>query len=228
MNREQSISVAVDAIVFGYANNVLNVLLVKQKYGMLKDSWVLVGGFVKDEETLTEAVYRELKEETGIKVDYLEQLYTFGDDIHRDPRKRVISVAYFALVNSTKLKPIADTDAAEAKWFPIDEVPPLGFDHHAILEKAVLRLRNKLSYQPIGFDLLPKQFLFSDLEQLYITILGKEIDRRNFRKKLLSFGILEETDQIVKKNAGRPAKLFQFNKKKYQQLQDKGIIFEIN
>jgi 8-oxo-dGTP diphosphatase len=228
MNREQSISIAVDAIVFGYTNNVLNVLLVRQKYGMLKDSWVLVGGFVKDSETLTEAVYRELNEETGINVDYLEQLYTFGDDIYRDPRKRVISVAYFALVNSTKLKPIADTDAAEAKWFAIDEIPPLGFDHHEILEKALVRLRSKLNYQPIGFDLLPKQFLFSDLEQLYITILGKEIDRRNFRKKLMSFGFLEETNLIVKKNAGRPAKLFQFNKKKYQQLQEKGIVFEIN
>lgn len=227
MRKEQTISLAVDAIIFGYTNNELHVLLVKQKYGMMKDAWVLVGGFVEDSESLTEAVNRELKEETGIKVTYLEQLYTFGDDINRDPRRRVVSVAYFGLVNSTKLKPIADTDAAEAKWYTIDTVPKLGYDHNIILDKAVERLRNKLTYQPIGFDLLPKQFLFSDLEQLYTSILGKEIDRRNFRKKILSFGILEETEIVVRKNAGRPAKLFQFNKLKYNKLRNKGFVFEI-
>ncbi|TDR25913.1 NUDIX hydrolase [Flavobacterium cheniae] len=227
MNINQNIKVAVDAIVFGYSENQLNVLLIKQKYGVLKNKWALVGGFVKDNETLFEAVNRELQEETGITVNYLEQLFTFGDDIQRDPRGRVISVAYFALVNSTKFNVRADSDAEEAQWFSIAALPDLAFDHKLILETALKRLQNKLTYQPIGFDLLPKEFLFSDLENLYCTLLNKEIDRRNFRKKILSFGIIEETDKFGSKKNGRPAKLFKFNKLKYNKLTKEGFVFDI-
>ncbi|MEL1247669.1 NUDIX hydrolase [Flavobacterium helocola] len=227
MNINQNIKVAVDAIVFGYSENQLNVLLIKQKYGVLKNKWALVGGFVKDNETLFEAVNRELQEETGITVNYLEQLFTFGDDIQRDPRGRVISVAYFALVNSTKFNVRADSDAEEAQWFSIAALPDLAFDHKLILETALKRLQNKLTYQPIGFDLLPKEFLFSDLENLYCTLLNKEIDRRNFRKKILSFGIIEETDKFGSKKNGRPAKLFKFKKLKYNKLTKEGFVFDI-
>lgn len=227
MNINQNIKVAVDAIVFGYSDNQLNVLLIKQKYGTLKNKWALVGGFVKDNETLFEAVNRELQEETGIAVNYLEQLFTFGDNIQRDPRGRVISVAYFALVNSTKFNVKADSDAEEAQWFSIAALPDLAFDHKLILETALKRLQNKLTYQPIGFDLLPKEFLFSDLENLYCTLLNKEIDRRNFRKKILSFGIIEETDKFSSKKNGRPAKLFKFNKLKYNKLTKEGFVFDI-
>lgn len=228
MEISQHIKIAVDAIVFGYADNKLHVLLIKQKFGQLKNQWALVGGFVKDDEGLLDAVTRELNEETGVKVNYLEQLYTFGDDINRDPRFRVVSVSYFALVNSNKLKPQADSDADEARWFPINEIPKLAFDHQAIFETALKRLQSKLTYQPIGFDLLPKEFLFSDLEHLYTAILGKEIDRRNFRKKILSFEILEETVELRTKSKGRPAKLFKFNKLKYNKLLKEGFHFEIN
>ncbi len=228
MELEQHIKIAVDAIVFGYTENSLNVLLIKQKYGILKNQWALVGGFVQDNETLNNAVNRELQEEAGIKVNYLEQLFTFGDKLDRDPRFRVISVAYFALVNSSKLILKANTDAEDAKWFPIKELPPLAFDHEEILQTAHQRLKNKLTYQPIGFDLLPKEFLFSDLENLYCTILEKEIDRRNFRKKILSFGIIEETEKFSPKKSGRPAKLFKFNKLKYNKLTNEGFLFEIN
>lgn len=228
MKINQSIKIAVDAIVFGYADNKLNVLLIKQKYGELKNQWALVGGFVKDNETLNDAVNRELQEETGIKVNYLEQLFTFGDKVERDPRFRVISVAYFALVNSTKLVLQADSDAEDAKWFSINELPNLAFDHKEILETAQSRLQSKLTYQPIGFDLLPKEFLFSELENLYCTILEKEIDRRNFRKKILSFGIVEETEKFGNKIKGRPAKLYKFNKLKYNKLVKDGFLFEIN
>lgn len=228
MKLEQNIKIAVDAIVFGYADNNLNVLLIKQKFGELKNQWALVGGFVKDNETLKDAVNRELKEEAGIKVNYLEQLYTFGDNVERDPRFRVVSVAYFALVNSTKLVLTADSDAEEARWFPITDLPKLAFDHKEIIQSASLRLKNKLTYQPIGFDLLPQEFLFSDLENLYCTILEKEIDRRNFRKKILSYGIIEETEKISSKKSGRPAKLFKFNKLKYNKLFKEGFLFEIN
>ncbi|MDP5231197.1 MAG: NUDIX hydrolase [Cellulophaga sp.] len=227
MEITQNIKIAVDAIVFGYSKNELNVLLIKQKFGALKNKWALVGGFVKDDEKLQDAVHRELLEETGIKVNYLEQLFTFGDDLHRDPRFRVISVAYFALVNSTKLEAKPDTDAEEAQWFPIHKLPELAFDHDTILKTAYTRLQNKLSYQPIGFDLLNNEFLFSDLENLYSTILEKNIDRRNFRKKLLSFDILEETEKFSDKKNGRPAKLFKFNKQKYNKLLKEGFYFEI-
>lgn len=228
MNLNQNIKVAVDAIVFGYSENNLNVLLIKQKYGSLKNRWALVGGFVKDDEPLIDAVNRELLEEAGLKVNYLEQLYTFGDDLERDPRFRVISVAYFALVNSTELTPTADTDAEEANWFPINDLPELAFDHISIIKIAQNRLKSKLTYVPIGFDLLPNEFLFSDLENLYCTILNKEIDRRNFRKKILSYGIVEETEKFAEKKSGRPAKLFRFNKEKYGDLEKVGFHFEIN
>lgn len=228
MELKQHIKIAVDAIVFGYSENKLSVLLIKQKFGEMKQQWALVGGFVKDDEALVDAVNRELREETGIQVNFLEQLYTFGDNIHRDPRFRVVSVAYYALVNSTELKPTADTDAEEAHWFPVNELPPLAFDHEEIIQTAISRLKNKLSYQPVGFDLLPEEFLFSELENLYTTILNREIDRRNFRKKILSFGILEETEHFSSKKSGRPAKLFRFNKNKYNDLTQDGFHFEIN
>jgi 8-oxo-dGTP diphosphatase len=224
---KQNIKVAVDAIVFGYSHNQLMVLLIRRKYGELKGQWALPGGFVKDDEGLDTAVVRELQEEAGISVSFLEQLYTFGDQVDRDPRFRVISVAYFALVNPSRLVLKADTDADDAQWFPIQELPVLAFDHADIIRMAVARLQSKLKYQPIGFDLLPEQFLFSDLEQLYATILNQDIDRRNFRKKILSLGVVEETTQKVQQQSGRPAMLFRFNKRKYQKLQKEGISFEI-
>jgi 8-oxo-dGTP diphosphatase len=227
MSENQNIRVAVDAIVFGYQNNQLYVLLIQQKFGTQDSYWALPGGLVQNDESLEDAVKRELKEETNISVNYFEQLFTFGDDVFRDPRNRVISVAYFALVDSSKLKVKADSDAENAQWFKIDEVPALAFDHTIILGKAMERLKAKLTYAPIGFDLLPKEFLFSELENLYCTILEKEIDRRNFRKKILSFEIVEETDHFSPLKSGRPAKLFKFNKQKYNALLDKGFHFEI-
>lgn len=227
MEIQQNIKIAVDAIVFGYDKGELYVLLIKQKFGIYKDFWALPGGFVKNEEGLTDAVIRELKEETGVKVNYLEQLYTFGDKVDRDPRYQVITVAYFALVNSENLKLKADSDAKDAQWFKIHSIPKVAFDHKEIITVAKERLKAKLHYQPIGFDLLKEEFPFSDLENLYKSILGQEIDRRNFRKKILSFGIIEETDKIYQEGSGRPAKLFKFNRLIYKELYNKGFHFEI-
>lgn len=226
MQIDQNIKLAVDAVVFGYKNNHLYALLVKQRFGPSKDKWVLPGGFVLDAESLDDAVARELQEEAGLSVNYLEQLYTFGD-VHRDQRGRVVSVAYFGLVDPDKFDLQADTDASDARWFLMDELPSVGYDHLDIISLAGKRLRAKLHYQPVGFDLLPKEFPFSDLEHLYKTILGKDIDRRNFRKKMLSFGILEATNKIRKIGSGRPAKLFSFNKQKYRELVEDGFLFEI-
>ncbi|WP_395077205.1 NUDIX domain-containing protein [Flavobacterium sp.] len=227
MKELQNIRVAVDAIVFGYQNGKLFVLLIQQKFGTTENYWALPGGLVQNKESIIDAVKRELKEETNVKVNYLEQLYTFGDNVNRDSRNRVISVAYFALVDSTKFDIKADTDADKVQWFAITDIPKLAFDHNMIVKKAIERLKAKLSYQPIGFDLLPQKFLFSDLENLYCSILEKEIDRRNFRKKLMSFGVIEETSEFSSVKTGRPAKLFQFNHQKYNALVKEGFHFEI-
>lgn len=227
MALQQDIKVAVDAVVFGYeSKGNLSVLLIKRGVDPYKNAWALPGGLVLEEESLETAVKRELKEETGVKIDYLEQLYSFGKP-KRDPRNRVISVSYFALVRPNHFKIKADTDADEARWFPVNELPKLAFDHKTIFKTAEKRLKGKLLYQPIGFDLLSAEFPFSDLEHLYATILGQEIDRRNFRKKIMSFGFVEETNKLQKEGSGRPAKLFKFNKKKYDAFVDDGFHFDI-
>ncbi|MEO1260843.1 MAG: NUDIX domain-containing protein [Bacteroidota bacterium] len=223
-----NIKLAVDAIVFGYQHEQLFVALVKRKYEPFAGHWAIPGGFVHEDENLETAVKRELREETGIRLNYLEQLYTFGE-VNRDPRKRVVSVAYFGLVRPKDFNIKADTDAAEVGWFDVKELPPLAFDHAVILQKALERLRAKLTYQPIGLNLLDKKFPFGHLERLYATILDKAIDRRNFRKKFLKFGILNELDEFAPAiDKGRPGKLFSFDEKKYKALLKKGILFEIN
>lgn len=227
MENLQNIRVAVDAIVFGYKNNDLYALLIEQQFGTSDKYWALPGGLVKNDESLSDAVIRELHEETNVQLTFMEQLYTFGDDIYRDSRNRVISVAYYALVDASNLEIKADTDAEKVQWFKIDAIPSLAFDHNLILETAIKRLKAKLTYEPIGFDLLPDEFLFSDLENLYCTILEKEIDRRNFRKKILSYGFLDQTEHFSPIKNGRPAKLFKFNKLKYNELIEKGFHFEI-
>lgn len=229
MPQSPSIQLAVDAIVFGYSKaDGVSVLLVQRKYEPFKKFWALPGGFVQPQESLEEAVKRELQEETGIKVNYLEQLYTFGQP-NRDPRHRVVSVAYFALVKSSWYQELkASTDAEEARWFPFKELPRLAFDHKKIVQTAIERIRAKIRYQPIGFELLDKTFPFSDLERLYATLLDREIDRRNFAKKMLALNILDETDEVAKpEGKGRPSKIYRFNRKRYQELLNKGIHFEI-
>lgn len=221
--------VAVDAIVFGYSKaDGVSVLLIQRKYEPFKGSWAIPGGFVLENESLEEAVRRELEEETGIKVNYLEQLYTFGEPL-RDPRQRIIAVAYFGLVKASQYQELkASTDAENAKWFSIKKLPALAFDHKQILSVAIERLRAKIRYQPIGFELLDKKFPFSDLEKLYTALLDREINRRNFSKKILSFDFLEETGEIQKtEGKGRPSKMYQFNQKRYKELLKEGFHFEI-
>lgn len=223
---KHNIQLTVDAVVFGYESGNISVLLVKRKYEPYKDAWALPGGFVLEEENLEQAVERELSEETGVKINYLEQLYTFGD-IGRDPRGRVVSMAYFGLVKPNTFKLHASTDAKKAAWYNINKLPKLAFDHKKILKMAIERLQGKITYEPIGFELLDKKFPFSDLEKLYTTLLGRDIDRRNFKKKVTSLKILDELDEKVSKGRGRPGSLFSFNQKRYFQLKKEGIIFEI-
>jgi len=221
--------VAVDAIIFGYSKtDGVSVLLIQRKYEPFKNAWAIPGGFVLEDESLEIAVKRELEEETGITVNYLEQLYTFGEP-NRDPRQRIISISYFGLVKTSQYQQLkASTDAENAKWFSIKKTPQLAFDHKQILSIAIERLRTKIRYQPIGFELLDEKFPFSDLEKLYTALLDKEINRRNFSKKILSFGILEETGELSKADGkGRPSKMYQFNQKRYKELLKEGFHFEI-
>lgn len=228
-SQENEIKVTVDAVVFGYSKTEgVSVLLIRRKYPPYKGLWALPGGFVLMNETLEQAVQRELSEETGVKVGYMEQLYTFGDP-SRDPRQRIISIAYFALVKTSLYQELkASTDAEDVEWFNIKGLPKLAFDHKEIVNLAIERIRSKIRYQPIGFELLDKKFPFSDLEKLYTSLLDREIDRRNFAKKMLALNMLDETHEVVKgEGKGRPSKVYQFNKKRYHELQKEGILFEV-
>ncbi len=228
MPTNQDIKVAVDAVVFGYTSKEgLSVLLIKRNIQPFKDSWALPGGLVGNDESLEDAVQRELREETGISINYLEQLYSFGKP-GRDPRNRVISITYYGLVKPDVFEIKADTDAAEVSWFNIKKIPQLAFDHQIIIAAAHDRLKSKMLYQPVGFELLEERFPFSELEKLYMAVLDREIDRRNFKKKISKFGFLEETaEKQVLEGAGRPGNLFRFNPQKYFQLQKEGINFEV-
>jgi 8-oxo-dGTP diphosphatase len=223
----QAIKVSVDAVVFGYdPDEGVSVLLIKRKFEPFKKYWALPGGLVKNEESLELAVQRELKEEAGIDVNYLEQLYSFGQP-GRDPRNRVISVAYYGLVRPRDYQLSAQTDAEDVAWFNIRKLPRLAFDHKNIVDLAIKRLRGKLAYEPVGFELLDKRFPFSDLEKLYQALLDNELDRRNFKKKIMGYGFLEEMDESIQRGAGRPARLYQFNKKKYFELKENGYNFDL-
>ena len=218
--------VAVDAVVFGYKDGQLYLLLIRRLIPPFEGQWALPGGFVLPNESLETAVERELREETGVAIHYLEQLYTFGNP-NRDPRQRVVSVAYFGMVNPDQFELFAASDASEAQWFRVDKLPKMAFDHPEIVEYALQRLRNKLTYEPVGLHLLHEEFLFSELEKLYESILNRKIDRRNFRKKVLGFDILVETKIQHTAQKGRPGKMFRFEEEKYRELKEKGFLFEI-
>jgi len=219
-------AVTVDCVVFGLDEQDLKVLLVRRGLPPFEGRWALPGGFVLMEETLDDAARRELREETGLKDVYLEQLYTFGD-VRRDPRGRVVSVAYYALVNLADHSVQAATDASDAAWFAASDLPRLAFDHDRILDAASQRLKGKVRYQPIGFELLPEKFTLSQLQRLYETVLERPLDKRNFRKKILSMGVLVETDEVQQDVAHRAARLYRFDEEKYRRLRKKGFNFEI-
>ena len=227
MQPDQNILLAVDAVVFGYHREIgISVLLIHRKYPPFQGDWALPGGFVRNGESLEQAIERELQEETGVHISYLEQLFTFGN-LERDPRQRVVSVAYYGLVKPDAFQLSASTDADDAQWFPLNDLPKLAFDHSKILNVALNRLRGKVTYEPLGFELLDEKFPFSDLEKLYSTLLNQAIDRRNFKKKIMSFGLLEELDETFRQPVGRPGKLYRFNREKYFQLKKSGFVFEL-
>ena len=221
-------SVTVDCVVFGLDLDAedLKILLIQRSGKPFAGMWALPGGFVDMDETLEQAAKRELQEETGIGRLYLEQLYTFGDP-GRDPRDRVITVAYYALVKLTDHTIKADTDASDVAWFGVSDLPRLAFDHAKIVSVALNRLKGKVRYQPIGFELLPAKFTLSQLQRMYEVILERRLDKRNFRKKILGMGLLVETSEIQKDVAHRAARLYRFDEERYRRLVQKGFNFEI-
>ncbi|MCP4429298.1 MAG: NUDIX hydrolase [Chloroflexi bacterium] len=202
-------SVTVDVVIFSLVDDDLQVLLIKRKFAPFADMWALPGGFVHMDESLEEAAARELTEETGVTDVYMEQLYTFGAPT-RDPRTRVITIAYFALVPHDAVRHQPGDEATETSWFSMFDLPPLAFDHRKILEYGLTRLRYKLEYTAIGFRLLPDIFTLSELQRAYETILGEKLDKRNFRRKILAAGILAETGKKKRDGEGRPAKLYTY------------------
>ena len=219
-------ALTVDCVVFGYDEGELKVLLIERGLEPFKGRWALPGGFVRVEETLDEAARRELAEEARLNDVFLEQLYTFGT-VDRDPRERVVSVAYYALVKLSDHRAKASTDAANAEWFAISQTPKLAFDHREILAVALARLKGKVRYQPIGFELLPPKFTLSQLQHLYEAVLETELDKRNFRKKVLSFRLLVPLQETQMAGRHRPAQLFRFDTDKYEKLKKRGFNFEL-
>ncbi len=219
-------ALTVDCVVFALDESDLKVMLIQRDISPFEGKWALPGGFVRIEETVEDAARRELQEETGLEKVFLEQLYTFGD-IDRDPRERVVTVAWYALVRLSDHRVKAATDARAAAWFGMDDLPQLAFDHDRILELAYQRLQNKVRYQPIGFELLPQKFTLTQLQHLYEIILDRTLDKRNFRKKILGMNVLQELDEVETDVAHRAARLYRFNKQRYREMVKQGVNFEI-
>ena len=216
----------VDCVVFGLdlEGERLNVMLIERGVEPFAGKWAIPGGFVRRGETLEGAAARELREETGIADVFLEQLYTFGAP-DRDPRGWVVSAAYYALVSPEKHTIRAATDARQARWFPVGSLPPLAFDHAEILRAALERVRGKLTYAPVGFELLPRKFTIKQLQKLYEIVLGTKLDNRNFRKKIFGMDVLRELDEMQQGVPHRAARLYKFDERKYRQSVKRGLSF---
>jgi 8-oxo-dGTP diphosphatase len=217
-------ALAVDCVVFGLDEHDLKVLLIQRKLQPFQHAWALPGGFVRIEETIDEAARRELEEEAGVHDVYLEQLYTVGT-LDRDPRERVVTVAYYALAKLSDHRIRAATDAMGVGWFALDDLPKLAFDHAEIVTRAHERLRGKVRYAPVGFELLPPRFSLTQLQRLYEIILGNALDKRNFRKKILAMDLLVETDEVEQGVRHRAARLYRFDRRKYDRLTKQGLEF---
>ena len=219
-------SVTTDCIIFGFDETNLKVLLIKRGIEPFKNKWALPGGFLQNNETAKEGAERILQKETNISDVFMEQLYTFSE-IDRDPRDRVISISYFALVKLSDFTTKAGKDETSTRWFAVDELPSLSFDHEKIIRTAFYRLKGKIRYQPIGFELLPEKFTLSQLQHLYEVILETKIDKRNFRRKIIKMELLIDTEEKESNVAHKAAKFFKFDKIKYNQLLKSGFNFEI-
>lgn len=204
---------AADVVIFTVRNDKLNVLLIQMKKRPYTNRWAAPGGLVRPDESVDNAAKRHLFDKTGVKNVYLEQLYTFGK-VNRDPFGRVVSVAYFALIPGDNLILRTTEEYEDIKWFPIKKLPRMAYDHKEILMYAAKRLQAKLEYSNIAYSLLPKEFVLSELQRVYEIILNRKIDKRNFRKKILSLGLVTRLKKKRLGLANRPAELYRFTKRK--------------
>jgi hypothetical protein len=221
------ILVAVDAIIFGFNENELELklLLLKRRFAPEKGNWSLMGGFVDPEESLDNAAHRIVKNLTGLNQVYMEQLYAFGE-VNRDAGGRIISVAYFSLIKINE----HDSELVKnhgASWISVSKLPKLIFDHGEMVKRAMRKLRIRARTQPIGFELLPEKFTIPQLQRLYEAIYQIPFDKRNFRRKLLAMGLLEKLDEKEKETSKKGAFYYKFNKTKYEELLERGFNFDL-
>jgi len=216
-------SVTADCVIFCFDGVSIKILLIQRGNEPFKGKWAFPGGFMNINETAEECARRELEEETGLKNAAIEQFYTFSD-VNRDPREWVITVAHYALVRLSEVK--GGDDAASARWFAMDEVPSLAFDHDRILRMAVNRLKERICFEPIGFELLPEVFTMTELQNLYEAILEVKFDRRNFYNKMLKLGILTEAEPRPANASRRTPTKYRFNAEKYGEQKQKGFRLE--
>ena len=216
-------SVTADCVIFGFDGVAIKVLLIQRGIEPFKGKWAFPGGFMKMDETAEECAKRELEEETGLNNASVEQFYTFSD-VNRDPRERVITVAHYALVKLSEVK--GGDDAASAKWFDLETIPSLAFDHDRILRMALSCLKERICFEPIGFELLPEVFTMTELQNLYEVILEVKFDRRNFYNKMLKIGILSEAEPRPANATNRTPNKYRFNAEKYAELKQKGFRLE--
>ena len=216
-------AVTTDCVIFGYDGKELKVLLIERGIEPFKGCWAFPGGFLNMDEDALAGARRELKEETGLENAFIEQFHTFSEP-GRDPRGRVITIAHYALVKIQEVE--GGDDASQARWFPIGEVPLLAFDHDRILRMAMSRLKERIHFEPVGFELLPDVFTMPQLQNLYESILEVHFDRRNFASKMLKLGILEDTGDRPAGASSRIPVSYRFNKEKYNELKAKGFRLE--
>lgn len=218
--------IAVDCIIFGFDKGKLKLLLLKRDMDPGRGQWTLAGGFLRSDESLDQAACRVLHNLTGLRNIYLEQIMAYSDP-NRDPGERVVSITYYALLNVADYnKDLVKENGAH--WRPVDDIPDLIFDHNEMLEKAHRRLRRKAKSQPIGFELLPDKFSLPQLQQLYEAIYQKDLDKRNFRKKIISMGLLDKLEEKDKTGSKKGAFLYRFNPQKYEQFVSEGFYFNLD
>jgi len=219
-------AVSIDCVIFGFRDSELDILLIKHAEGISKGKWALPGGWIQYNESTDDAASRLLTSLTGVSNIFLEQLRAFGE-VDRYPGKRVITIAYYALINADNYSLSAGFTASDARWFKVHEIPRLPYDHNKILKGGFQYLRHKVRHEPIGFNLLPKKFTLHQILKLYEAILETELDKPNFRRKLLKMNLLVPCDEKQQDVSHRAANFYRFDKKIYKQLKESGFTFQL-